>query len=217
MEESIEGFLEAAKKVDDADLVEVRVDGLRNPNPFRIKELLKGVRGKTDIPLLLTNRWQKEGGAFAGREEDRIGIIVECMELADWVDIELRSEERDRVIEKAREDGISTIISYHNPEGTPEEKVMMNILKEELALGCDVAKLGVKANSKEDVLKLLNVTLKASKLGNVCTISMGRTGRISRIATSFFGSSMIYASVGKPTAPGQLSIKEVRTILDIIG
>ncbi len=72
------------------------------------------------------------------------------------------------------------------------------------------------AHSKKDVLKVLNVTAEASKLGDVCIISMGKAGRLSRVVAPLFGSCITYASIGEPTAPGQLSVSNVKSVLEVL-
>jgi 3-dehydroquinate dehydratase-1 len=81
-----------------------------------------------------------------------------------------------------------------------------------------VAKLGVKANSRRDVLRLLHVTQEMSSLDvPICTISMGELGKISRVAAPFFGSAITYGYVTKETAPGQVSIAELKKAFEILG
>jgi len=41
---------------------------------------------------------------------------------------------------------------------------------------------------------------------------MGNYGKISRILCLFLGSPYTYASLGKPIAPGQFSVDEVKSI-----
>ncbi|MFQ6137338.1 MAG: type I 3-dehydroquinate dehydratase [Candidatus Hydrothermarchaeales archaeon] len=219
MESSVEDFLRTVKKIEGADLVEIRIDGLKEPSPQKVKGLLKGVRDEIDLSIILTNRKGDEGGSFAGGEEKRIGTIKECMGLADAIDIELGTERRyrDEIVEAAKGMDAPVIISYHDFVNTPGEGEMQKLLEEEFEIGADVAKLAVMPNSKSDVLRLLSVTQRTSKLGNVCTISMGGMGKISRILAPFFGSCMTYASVGTPTAPGQMSVSEIREIWKILG
>ncbi len=218
MEGSVEDFLAAARDVKGADMLEVRADSLENSSPATVKRLLKNLRIQVDLPIILANRWEKEGGVFPGNERERIGILLEAMELADMVDIELRAEKamRDEVIALAKEKMKPVIVSYHDFSGTPEVEVMRQVLEEEFAIGASVAKLAVTANNKGDVLRLLQVTHDSASLGPLCTISMGDLGRISRIAAPFFGSKIIYASIGKPTASGQLEVGVVRQVMDIL-
>jgi 3-dehydroquinate dehydratase-1 len=61
---------------------------------------------------------------------------------------------------------------------------------------------------------LLDATLHAK--GPVCTISMGATGKHSRIIAPVYGSVMTYGYVDTPTAPGQLRIDELKNVLNMI-
>jgi len=61
------------------------------------------------------------------------------------------------------------------------------------------------------VLSLYN---NASKL-NLIAFSMGEYGKMSRILCLFFGSPYTYVSLGKPIAPGQFSLDEIKSIIKI--
>jgi 3-dehydroquinate dehydratase-1 len=218
MEETVEAFLAVAREMEGADLLEIRVDGLRDANVSEVKRLLRNLRIQTKLPLLLTNRWEKEGGEFPGNERERIEILLEAQDLADLVDIELRSEERlrDDVIAAAKEKRIPVIVSHHDRVGTPEKEMMIQTLEEAFEVGADLAKLAVTARSRGDVLRLLEATHEASSLGPIATLAMGETGRISRIAAPFFGSRILYVAGGSPTAPGQLSLRQTKEILALL-
>ncbi len=214
----VDEFLATIKRIEGADLVEIRADGLVKTGSKEVGELLKSVRKATDLPLILTNRVLDEGGAFQDSEEERLSILEENMHLADAVDIELSTEKkkRDKLVEKAKNLGIPVIISAHDFEKTPEEADMIKTIAEEFRAGASVAKIALMAHSKEDVLKVLNVTAEASKLGDVCTISMGEAGKLSRVVAPLFGSCITYASIGEPTAPGQLSVSDVKSVLEVL-
>ncbi len=133
------------------------------------------------------------------------------------MDIELRSEICNEVVSKARANKIGVIISYHDFSKTPERKEILRIIEKEIKAGADYAKVAFKANSPADVLELLRITHEMSKKTDVISMSMGELGRISRIASPFFGSKITYAAVGKSTAPGQLSFEETKRILESLG
>lgn len=218
MEPTIAGFMEKATQARDADMIEVRADGLAEQSASQVEELLRKIKGMRDVPVILTLRSRKEGGAFKGSEEERINILRRCMSLADLVDVELTAEKklRDAVINEAREGGCEVIVSYHDFTATPSEKEMLGIIEKEFKAGAGIAKLAVMAKSMEDVLLLLNATSKARKMGRVCTISMGEVGRLSRIAAPLLGSDITYAYVGEAVAPGQLELGELRRILEAL-
>jgi 3-dehydroquinate dehydratase-1 len=121
------------------------------------------------------------------------------------------------MVEEAKEGNTRVIISHHDFNSTPSEEKMLRVLRDELRAGADIAKLAVRANNMGDVLRLLEVTLEASRYGRVCTISMGEYGRLSRMASPLFGSVLTYGYVSTPTAPGQLSLVELRQALRILG
>jgi 3-dehydroquinate dehydratase-1 len=219
---SIEEFLEALGNAGNADLIELRADGLetKSYSPL-IKELLERAKSLTNLSLILTIRMKDEGGAFSGTEKERVECIKSGIELADMIDIELRMNEsdRDEIIKIAKEKKVPVILSYHDFEKTPGEDEMISVLVEEEALGADIAKLAVKANFDGDVIRLLNVTQQMGKKLKipVCTISMGKVGTIARIAAPIFGSALTYGYVTKETAPGQLSVSQLDFMLKAIG
>jgi len=216
MEPTIEKFNEKAEMAKAADIIEVRADGLSEQTPSQVEELLQSIKRLGNVPVILTNRSKAEGGGFNGSEEARIEILLQCLNIADVVDVEFSAEEelRDNAIVKAKEKGIEVIVSHHDFERTPSEEEMMGTLEKMLSIGADMAKMAVTANSPDDVLRLLNVTRKASKKGKVITIAMGDEGRISRIVAPLMGSEITYASVGEAVAPGQLQLNELKTILE---
>jgi 3-dehydroquinate dehydratase-1 len=216
---NIEEFLEALGNVRSADLVEIRADGLVDKT--RINDLLKQAKSKTNLPIIFTLRTKSEGGAFEGTEEERAELIKEGLELADMVDIELRMNEDDRneIIKMSKEKKVKVILSYHDFEKTPAEDEMASVLAEEEAAGADIAKLVAFANFSSDVIRLLNVTQEMGKKLKIplCTISMGKMGAISRIASPIFGSALAYGCVTKETAPGQLSVSQLDSMLRAVG
>jgi 3-dehydroquinate dehydratase-1 len=223
---SVEEFLEALENVRHADMVELRADSLeindtgKSYNPL-IKELLERAKSSTTLPLILTVRMEKEGGAFKGIEEERVECIKDGIGLVDMVDIELRMSggDRDEIINITKKKRSPVILSYHDFRKTPGEDEMISILEEEESLGADIAKLAVTANSNADVIRLLNVTQTMSKQLKIpiCTISMGKVGAISRIAAPIFGSALTYGYITKETAPGQLSVSELDSALKALG
>ncbi|MCX9012584.1 MAG: type I 3-dehydroquinate dehydratase [Candidatus Methanoperedens sp.] len=194
-----------AKKLG-ADILELRIDLLDSD----ARQVLPDLR-KTGMPVIITNRMNQEGGAWTGSEKERIRILVSLLPLADAVDIELCAEERDFVVRSARGAGKTVIISTHDFKGTPASGVMAEIIKSSFEAGADIAKLAVMPDSLEDVLHLLEVTLHAK--GAVCTIAMGEAGRHSRVIAPVYGSVLTYGYVDKTTAPGQLRVDELRSIL----
>lgn len=210
-------FVEAARGAEDADLIEVRADALEGCTPDRVKELLGQVSQASEKDMILTVRPESEGGAFKGSEAVRKTILEAGLHDACYVDLELEMPGLQDMVEKARDAGAAVIVSHHDFQGTPDKEEMIALLRREHDAGADIGKLAVKANGMRDVLMLLEVTLTASQQRKVCTISMGEHGKLGRVAAPLFGSALTYGYVSRPTAPGQLSVKEIKQTLEILG
>lgn len=202
---SIESAIKAKKL--GADILELRIDLMDDMH--KLPDLRK-----LGLPVIITNRMKQEGGVWEGSEEKRIQKLLSMLPGADAVDIELCAEKIDEVVKKAKITGKTVIISTHDFQRTPENDVMLGIIRESQEAGADVAKLAVMPQSFEDVLRLLEVTLLSK--GKVCTIAMGDIGKHSRIIAPIYGSVMSYGYVDVPTALGQLRVDELKYILEII-
>ena len=84
--------------------------------------------------------------------------------------------------------------------------------------GADIAKIAVMPQKAEDVLELLSATLKAvqSMSCPVITMSMGKSGMISRVCGEIFGSSVTFGSMHTSSAPGQIDIEALRQMLAVL-
>jgi len=190
-----------------ADILELRIDALQDPDPHRITTWMDSL----DCKIIATNRMQKEGGSFRGSEGERTGILVEVAGNADFVDIELRTENkyRSKVIKSSK----SSIVSFHDFEKTPTVEELLWIVSQEKKLG-DIAKFAVMPRNMQDTLTVLEVL---SQVKNTIGISMGYLGRYTRVVAGLFGSPLTFASLDTGSAPGQLDIETTRKFIDKFG
>jgi 3-dehydroquinate dehydratase type I len=198
-----------------ADLVELRLDGLREQVGW--EKLLRA-----RVPLILTNRAKREGGNFGGGEEERIKPLLEGIDRgAACVDIELSTEKKllNRVVQEARKRGVSVLISHHDFAGTPDADALVAVAKRMVVAGCDIAKVVTFAEKPQDALAVLDFLVRVQDDVNVPVVAfaMGEAGRLSRIAAPLFGSPIVYAAAGEATAPGQFDITTTKRLLLEIG
>lgn len=130
--------------------------------------------------------------------------------LGDAVDIELFHDE-DRVKElvaEAHNYNVVVIMSNHDFEKVPTKDVIEFRLKKMAALGADVPKLACMPHN----VTLLSATNEVNEAidNPLITMAMGDIGKVTRIAGQVFGSSLSFGAVGKTSAPGQLSINDLR-------
>jgi 3-dehydroquinate dehydratase-1 len=120
-------------------------------------------------------------------------------------------------VHRAKKAGKRVIISYHDFSKTPGITAMQNIISECFDAGADIAKLAATPHSYEDALSLLKLTLDCARApAQVCIIGMGGYGVHTRVIAPIYGSALAYTSVGAATAPGQIGIKELRGMLEML-
>jgi 3-dehydroquinate dehydratase-1 len=199
--------LKDLRAIDKADVIELRLD-LVEDDPLRT---LKDLKEATTLPIIATNRWNMEGGQFEGSERERSLILLEASDFADYVDIELRAEFRDSLLEKICK---PAIISYHNFFCTPSNEELRLILDEISETRAEIAKIAVTPKSLKDNLSILNLLIEADK--PLCMIAMGNLGKHLRVISPFYGSVLTFGYVSQPTAPGQMSIFELNQAFELI-
>ena len=206
-QEKYEDVIEVARDCIDkgADVLEFRIDALKNPN---IKDI-KNTVSEINFPMIATNRINSEGGSFKGTEDERIRILYECCDFVDYVDIELQCD--DKYITEIHDTGVKTIVSYHDFEKTPDLNEIMYIVNKEHELG-DIAKVAFMPQDLEDTLTILAVL---SHCENTIAISMGDLGSYTRVMASKFDSSITFAAGTDVTAPGQIDIETMKALLNM--
>lgn len=192
----------ARDRVEGADLIELRLDTVRDPS---VAGALEGRRG----PVILTCRAAWEGGHFQGSEEERRRILREALERgAEYVDIEWKAGFTD-VIASTR--GQRVVLSSHDFSGVPAD--LQDRARAMRATGADVVKIAVKANRLSDCLPLMNL---ACPDGRTVLIAMGDAGLSTRILPGRFRSAWTYAGsirdVGQVTAHTLLHDYRFRSI-----
>ena len=198
--------LEKVKTVE-ADLYEVRVDHFEG---FEDLEVLAEMGEK----LILTPRRNEEGGAREFSEAERLELYGRLVNLKPaYIDVELRSEIAADVLELARKKRIGTILSYHNFSGTPTFGELIGILDEMEELDPDVIKIVTTARSLKDNVRVVRLYEHAE---NVVAFCMGPLGKVSRVFSALMA-PFTYASAGNEVAPGQLSVDELKSILEVLG
>ena len=141
--------------------------------------------------------------------------------LIDLVDVEAFTgdEAVKAVVETAHANGVKVIASNHDFHKTPAKEEIVSRLRKMQDLGADIPKIAVMPQNKKDVLTLLAATEEmASEYADrpIITMSMSGTGVISRLCGEVFGSALTFGAVGKVSAPGQMGIEDLTTVLGLL-
>lgn len=199
---------------DGADLLELRLDYLKQRNS------LGDVVKSTSLPTILTLRKQEEGGKFRGSEKERIQTIFKAAEKGfKYVDLELATDSLSSVVEELKKAGLNIIISSHNFTNTPDLPEMTRVINKEREVGADICKLITTASTRDDNVTCLSLVSQVSKQTDVICFAMDKLGMISRVLSPLIGAYLTFAAVvkGRESAPGQLTVKEMRQIYRLLG
>ena len=208
-----------------ADVVEWRVDWYEDIFDFTKTEAtmqaLREVLG--EMPILFTFRTSKEGGEKAIETEAYVELNQNAAKtgLVDLVDVEAFTGDDavKAVVETAHENGVKVIASNHDFHKTPAKEEIVSRLRKMQELGADIPKIAVMPQNKKDVLILLAATEEmVSEYADrpIITMSMSGTGVISRLCGEVFGSALTFGAVGKVSAPGQMGIEDLTTVLGLL-
>lgn len=222
-----EDILAEAKSFDNipVDVVEWRVDWFENVFDFsKVKDMLKDLRAVLgDTPLLMTFRTSKEGGEKSIEIDDYAMFNIKVAETGyvDLIDVEVFTGDDvvKKIIAGAHNAGVKVIASNHDFDKTPDKDDIISRLRKMQDLGADILKIAVMPTNKKDVLTLLAVTEEMySDYAErpIITMSMAGTGVISRLCGEVFGSSLTFGAAGKASAPGQMGVNDLSTVLALL-
>lgn len=175
------------------------------------------------VPVLFTRRSTLEGGEKIVLNEDQViamyAAVCESKHI-DLIDYEMANDGANivRVREAAKTHGIKLVLSFHNFSYTPALETLAAKFLTADQLGADVAKVAVMPRDLDDVLTLLTATRQASKKLRIplISMSMGPLGAITRMVGGVFGSSLSFAVGAASSAPGQVPIEDLNTVLGIV-
>lgn len=234
--DSLESFIKELRSAEEegSNLIEVRLDYLiptAEIEKERLRDILFKITSACPQPLIWTLRHESEGGRFTGSIASQLAILSEAIEIGgEFIDIEYhrwieaRTIQKDflKKINKLRSDGrdIKIIFSYHNFETTPEwlDTLAARIYSD---LTADIVKIACKVNNICENFLLLDL-YKSKLFAKVRStendtspfifIGMDTLGQITRILVPKFGGYLSYAAIssGRPAAPGQLTIRELK-------
>jgi 3-dehydroquinate dehydratase-1 len=105
------------------------------------------------------------------------------------------------------------LISGHDFKKTPNITELKKKLNQMSKYSSNV-KIVTTAKTTDDSTRVLQLYNKKGKI-NLIAFAMGDSGRISRILSLYLGSPYAYVSLGKPIAPGQFSVDEVKKIINL--
>jgi len=202
-----------------AEMIELRTDYLLQLTADSVKRLIAQVRESSGarVPVVVTCRDPREGGARPCPEEMRLEVLFAALEAgADFIDFEYANFTRKGNAKKIQA-ALSArpksrlILSAHDFE-SPFANIRQ--LHRDITKACPEAipKLVYTANHINDCFDAFDLLHETS--GDRIVLCMGGPGLISRILAKKLGAFATFASIDEQaaTAPGQLTIATLKEL-----
>ncbi|HEV2289536.1 MAG TPA: shikimate dehydrogenase [Candidatus Acidoferrales bacterium] len=196
--------------------VELRLDWLKDDAEFlRFISILRKRKRGPRICLIATCRRKEAGGRFAGSVAAQLSRLREALRAGcDWVDLEIESlSVASRFVLDLHTTGARRILSYHNFRAVAARQNLLGLAKRLDVLckrnGFDAIKIAIECDSIHDGLQVLKL---ARGKTDVIAVPMGDVVSPLRILALREGSALAYAPIQTGTAPGQVSLDEMRQL-----
>lgn len=190
-----------------ADLIEWRADFLAISD---LELAARKIKDKfPDHPIIFTFRTEDKDEQLLS-DADYARLIDKFASEFAYIDIEVLRFPEASIPQNA-------IASYHDFDQIPEN--LPEILGKMQARHPKVVKFAGMPQDKKDVIRLMSETLTFSEVHPdqiIVTMAMGELGKVTRLVGDSFGSSWTFAAVDATSAPGQLSLTEMRQLQHIL-
>ena len=191
-----------------SDFAEIRFDYLKKADiPIVLEDIKKSLSR-----CVCTLRPRSEGGVFIGKEDERRLILRLIAEYNPFLlDVEFNAIQKDKKLASyLRKTKCKLLISWHDFKKTPNESQLRSKFNK-MAKFSDIVKIVTVANSVSDASRLLSLYSIKSE-NETIAFCMGEQGKFSRILCLHLGSPFTYVSLGKAIAPGQFSLREIKSL-----
>lgn len=193
-----------------ADLLEWRLDGLRELSPGELREAV----ARSARPVLLTARRRDEGGFSDWPSESaRRQSLAALGDLARWVDVEARtlgeSGEWRSAVAAWRNSGIGLVVSAHDFAAVPAPDALARTAAIAEENKADVLKVAATPGSLEAV-HALGAVFALPGASRRSVMAMGRFGLASRLLFAAAGSVFNYGYLREASVPGQWPCGELK-------
>ena len=172
------------------------------------------------MPMLFTWRTLAEGGETSIRSET-YGYLLQAIVdqgLVQAIDVELfaYTDAIGHSIKQAYQQGIQTVMSYHNFQSTPDIETLHVYAERMVSVGAQVIKFALMPSTNDDVLSVLRLTKELTErypeLPRI-TMSMGQLGQMTRTCGNVFGNCLTFGTLGQASAPGQVDVSILQQLL----
>jgi 3-dehydroquinate dehydratase/shikimate dehydrogenase len=209
--------LAAMRAAESADMIELRLDCLDQSLGVETLRDVKAFLPGISVPVIVTYRPTEQGGQSNLSAKLRLLFWLFNRPAADFFDVEFDIATAPSVFDTDKHlDWTRVISSYHNFRGVPDD--LVGTYERMSNTRARILKFAVQADDVVDCLTVFQLLERGLKAGHeMIAIAMGTSGLATRILGPSRGAFLTYASLtdDKPTAPGQISVDELRQVYRI--
>ena len=197
-----------------ADFIEVRFDYFDRSNMNQVLEFVLDHKERA----VFTCRAPNEGGKYAGAETERVTALRRLAAFRPMLlDVEYNTmTANDDLMDQFTAQNCNTLVSWHNFDQTPSTEELNTLLNKmkEYSTNVKIVTMAKNGNDNFSVLKLYEIAKRANV--NLIAFCMGEHGVLSRVLCTYAGAQFTYVSLTDAIAPGQLTLKQMRSIYNML-
>ena len=163
-----------------------------------IEKSISALKEAIPVPVIFTVRPVREGGFFAGNEQERLEVLSKAIESeVSFVDLELSIDEKDRkkLHSDASNAGCKVIASYHDSNSTPSADEIIEIVRSNYDKG-DIMKFCSSISNHQDSLQIIEAAHSLSSDDEPHSLmGLGNGGDWVRLHAPILGQSLVYATM----------------------
>lgn len=213
-----QGMMDEAVEAKNAgcDVVELRLDFLKDFDPARdLEEMIRSFEA-LGLPCVVTYRPSWEGGQYEGDDAPRLAALKLAMEIgAAYIDVEfLIAPVFMAALPKDKDFKTKVIVSSHDYKATANDEDLRKLVQAIRAVGADVVKFATTGQDISDGNRVLSIVKEASASGPIIGLCMGEKGQATRILAPKYGGYLTFGALSpeRQSAPGQPTIDQLRNL-----
>ena len=172
--------------------------GVKDFSEIDVDQSISTLQEGIPVPVVFTVRAVREGGFFAGNEEQRLEILEKAINSdVTFVDLELSIEKksRDKLMKLASDSNCKIIASIHETKSTPKAEEIITMIEENASHG-DVVKFCSAVNSHQDALQIFEAASSlVGKDSKHSIMGLGNGGDWVRLHAPVLEQEIVYATM----------------------
>ncbi|MGB0200345.1 MAG: type I 3-dehydroquinate dehydratase [Candidatus Poseidoniaceae archaeon] len=172
--------------------------GVKDFSEIDVEQAISTLKEGIPVPVVFTARAVREGGFFAGNEEQRLEILEKAIQSeVTFVDLELSiaKKSRDKLLKLAKDSNCKVIASIHETKTTPKADEIISMVEENASQG-DVVKFCSAVNSHQDALQIFEAANSlVGKDSKHSIMGLGNGGDWVRLHAPILEQEIVYATM----------------------